>query len=93
MSIGYMPKKLKNARRQKRMRKKYQNFSCKTCSKASYCKIRLVPTPPIGVAIFNREFCPEWVASWRAKHPARVVTLSNQPKKKKSLKEIFKDIF
>ena len=90
MSMGYMPKKVKYAKRQQRMRKKYKNFSCKTCSRDSWCKHRSIPTPPIGAIIVtgNIEFCPDW----KAKKEEKIVTSPIESKKRKSLRTILKNI-
>lgn len=56
MSIGYIPKKKLYARRQRKLRKKYNNFSCSSCAKGC-CGI---PTHPFGVIIIHRENCPNW---------------------------------
>ena len=94
MSIGYMPKKLKNARRQRRMRKKYKNFSCTTCAYNHWCRKRIGRTPA-GVVITkgSLEFCPDWLASDEAKKGHRVTTSPDKPKNKRTLKEILRDIF
>lgn len=55
MSMGYIPKKKLYARRQKKLRKKYLNFSCDSC--ATSCGI---PTPPFGIIIIHRKNCPNW---------------------------------
>lgn len=78
MSMGYMPKKQKFARRQRRMRKKYKNFSCITCDKNLRCRKRIIPTPPLGLIVTNFEFCPEWVAAKKVKK-----TVKLQPAKRK----------
>ena len=49
MSWGYVPKKLKRARRERQRRKKSKNFSCETCRYDWYC----------GKGISK---CPNWVA-------------------------------
>lgn len=56
MSKGYTTKKKKQIKRQRRARKKYKNFSCKTCARV-FCG---VTTPPFGVIITRRENCPNW---------------------------------
>ena len=94
MSIGYMPKKLKNARRQRRMRKKYKNFSCTTCAD-NPCWRRRSRLTPFGAIITkgNVEFCPYWLASDNARKGTQVTTCTDDPKKKRTLKEILRDIF
>lgn len=64
MSIGYIPKKRAKAKRLRKLRKKYENFSCTTCAKASFgmCKKAYVPTPPIGLFVCTYENCDEWKA-------------------------------
>jgi len=66
MSIGYIPKKRAKARKVRRLRKKYKNFSCLTCAKnhlgEGFCKKKYIPTPPIGILICNYENCDEWKA-------------------------------
>ena len=85
MSMGYMPKKVKQAKRQQRSRKKHQNFSCKTCRKDSWCmRVLGMPLHPEEVInlMGNIEFCPNWKAP--KKEPC---------KEKKTLKTILKKIF
>lgn len=55
MSMGYIHRKKLNARKQRKLRKKYNNFSCSSCAKN--CGI---PTPPIGGIIIYRENCTNW---------------------------------
>jgi hypothetical protein len=90
MSMGYMPKKVKYAKRQQRMKKKYKNFSCKTCEHHSWCKHKIIPTPPIGMVVVkgNIEFCPHW----KAEKKQKVVTSHTDVKNRKSLKTILKNI-
>ena len=93
MSIGYMPKKLKYARRQRRMRKKYKNFSCTTCAdNPCWRRSRLTPFGAF-IAVGNVEFCPYWSASDDARRGTQDTTYTDDSKKKRTLKEILRDIF
>ena len=57
MSMGYISKKKLYTRRQRKLRKKYKNFSCDTCEK----RICGVSFGPFGVAVLRRqENCPNW---------------------------------
>ena len=56
MSMGYIPKKKLYLRRQRKLRKKYKNFSCATCDKG----ICAIPTPPFGAIMIRRVNCPNW---------------------------------
>ena len=89
MSWGYVPKKLKQARRQRRMRKKYRNFSCYTCRNWKHCKKRYIPTPPIGVAMFTIENCSDW----KAERKPKINIQPNDVKQKHSVFQRIKDIF
>lgn len=56
MSMGYIPKKKLKARKQRKLRKKYNNFSCASCEK----RVCGIPTG-IGIAIVGpKENCPNW---------------------------------
>lgn len=90
MSWGYVPKKLKYARRQRRMRKKYRNFSCYTCRNWKFCKKRYIPTPPIGIARFTLENCPDWKVN---KEPKIVNAPKSSAKTKLTFSERIKSIF
>jgi len=83
MSMGYIPKKRKKVRHQRRMRKKYKNFSCETCRYAEgFCRKR---------SRISEKFvkCEYWKASEKAKHPEKFKKESN----KKPRKGIFGRIF
>ena len=58
MGRGHIPKKRLYLMKQRKLRKKYKNFSCQTCAKG-FCGI---PTPPFGTIIAYRENCPNWKA-------------------------------
>ena len=66
MSIGYIPKKRAKVRKQRRLRKKYKNFSCETCAKRHWdykdgpCRKRY---PTIG-GIWSGDYenCEYWKA-------------------------------
>ena len=90
MSMGYMPKKVKNAKRQQRLRKKYKNFSCKTCKSCSLCGHKLGRTS-YGIIVYreNVEFCP----FWKAKKEEKPVEIQSKGKNRKSKKTIFKKFF
>ena len=95
MSWGYVPKKLKKARRQKRLRKKYKNFSCVTCAYGRGC----CPKSNVyyralwhgeGAIIKN---CTSWEASTEAKAAKGDANKASTTEKKQSRKGIFKRIF
>lgn len=62
MSIGYMPKKRKQIKKMRRLRKKYKNFSCATCENAKTlsCLRRNLLLPNGNALIGYCENCPEW---------------------------------
>lgn len=87
MSMGYMPKKVKYAKRQQRLRKKYKNFSCQTCKYSSFCKHKISSTL-IGVIVVkeNIQFCPHWKAE-----KSKITGI--ETKKHTSFKKMFNNIF
>lgn len=93
MSIGYIPKKRKNARHHRRMRKKYKNFSCLTCAFDSTCfKRERRFSFSRGVEFLNVEYCPDWKASEEAKRGYKVTNTCDvdMPKKRALIKNISK---
>ena len=64
MSKGYVSKKRAKAKKQRRLRKKYHNFSCDTCVKAHNfaCLKRYQPIRYGSCVVTRYEFCPEWKA-------------------------------
>lgn len=68
MSIGYIPKKRAKARKQRRLRKKYKNFSCETCAKRHWdykdgpCRKRYQASRIGGIWVGNYENCDQWKA-------------------------------
>jgi len=64
MSIGYIPKRRAKARKQRRLRKKYKNFSCSTCEKSHNltCNKRYQASRIGGVLVSYHEICPDWKA-------------------------------
>lgn len=68
MSIGYIPKKRAKARKQRRLRKKYKNFSCETCAKRHLdykdgpCKKRYQASRIGGILVSFYENCDQWKA-------------------------------
>jgi hypothetical protein len=64
MSIGYIPKKRAKARKQRRLRKKYKNFSCSTCQKSHNlsCPKRYQSYRYGGILVTTYENCPDWKA-------------------------------
>ena len=68
MSIGYIPKKRAKAKKQRRLRKKYKNFSCETCAKREFgykdgpCKKRYQSSRIGGIWVGNYENCEYWKA-------------------------------
>ena len=67
MSIGYIPKKRAKARKLRRLRKKYKNFSCETCAKRHLdyeygpCRKRYLRSYG-GIWVANYENCDQWKA-------------------------------
>ena len=92
MSIGYVPKKRKLAKHQRRMRKKYKKFSCLTCAYGSTCIKRERRYTCVGVKLSNVEFCPNWIASIEAKKGRKVITIRDvkTPKKTTLTRQILK---
>ena len=85
MSWGYVPKKLKQARRQRRIRKKYKNFSCETCHYGTMeCWHR-----KYDVSV---TFCKKWKAGYKAKY-AQKTSPAPKNEKKTTFKERIKSIF
>ena len=68
MSIGYIPKKRAQARKQRKLRKKYKNFSCESCAKRHLdyplgaCKKRYQASRIGGIWVSFYENCDEWKA-------------------------------
>lgn len=68
MSIGYIPKKRAKAKRLRRLRKKYKNFSCETCAKRHWdykdgpCRKRYQASRIGGIWVSFYENCDEWKA-------------------------------
>jgi len=84
MSWGYVPKKLKRQRRYRLLRKKYKNFSCKTCRIANVCRKGLYwRTSGFGLV----QFCPDWKAFKVKKKENNTTTCSE---KKGFFKHLFK---
>jgi hypothetical protein len=92
MSIGYIPKKLKYARRQKRLRKKYKNFSCLTCRSADlWCSERHKRTARRASNDKNVENCKYWKPSLEMKQePKQTSVISDKKKRKGVFSRIFK---
>lgn len=90
MSWGYVPKKLKYARRQRRAREKWRNYSCYTCRDWNRCKKRYIPTPPIGVASFTIENCPDWKAKKNPKINVQPKVVESKPTIFQRIKDILK---
>lgn len=85
MSWGYVPKKLKYARRQRRARKKWKNFSCETCKYGEgWCWNR-----QYGAIV---TFCPKWKVSYKAKYPQKN-NLAPTKEKKNTFAQRIKSIF
>ena len=88
MSWGYVPKKLKYARRRRHVRKKWKNFSCETClHRNDWCWVKTWNGNQ------KRQFCERWKADHKAKYSPK--TNPAQTKEKKStfaqrIKSIFK---
>ena len=61
MSIGYIPRKRAIAKKKKKLRKKYKNFSCDTCVKCHNltCPKRYKGTRH-GILVTYYENCPDW---------------------------------
>lgn len=55
MSMGYIPKKKLQTKRQRKIRKKYKNFSCQSCEKRC-----IIPTSPQSMIVPKMENCPKW---------------------------------
>jgi len=95
MSWGYVPKKLKQARRQKILRKKYGKFSCTTCqNRIGGCQERYKRSPWWGLTIV--EDCKYWKAPSKEKTGATKSnnqSVASNTEKKQSRKGIFKRIF
>lgn len=95
MSWGYVPKKLRQARRYRRSRKKYKNFSCLTCAYGE--GVCLERRKRIGYGLTEKtivEYCKDWTVSEKAKNAEKnMPTVSNVDKKqprKGLLAKIFK---
>lgn len=84
MSMGYIPKKRLYIKRQRKLRKKYKNFSCITCAKAIGCKYKTVC--PFGVIMGNIKKCQYWKAREIEKTPYK-------PKKKENLRDVLRKFF
>lgn len=81
MSWGYVPKKLKRKRRERLLRKKYQNFSCDTCRFEDVC---------CSIAKHGNgrvEFCSGWDKIQKVNNAC---TSSGKKEKKGFLKKLFK---
>lgn len=90
MSKGYIPKRRAQIRKNRKLRKKYKNFSCETCAKRHFadCKKRFIPTPPIGLIVSSYENCNEWKAD---KEPR--LKIETTLKKRRSFKQVLERIF
>ena len=87
MSWGYVPKKLNYARRQRRARKKWKNFSCETCLyRDDWCGVRLRNGNK------KNQFCEGWKADYKAKYPPKT-NLAPTKEKKTTFTERIKSIF
>lgn len=95
MSMGYIPKKRLYLKRQRKLRKKYKNFSCETCGKRSFgeCNHRYLPTQPFGIIVCNVSNCKYWKASEEAKMNAKSKVIQNKPKIRTKIKKILKNVF
>jgi len=68
MSIGYIPKKRAKVRKQRRLRKKYKNFSCESCAKRHLdykdgpCRKRYPTRRMGGILVCFYENCDQWKA-------------------------------
>ena len=67
MSIGYIPKKLKHERRQRRLKKKYKNFSCETCRFKEGCMSTLYFKWELYGEKVNVS-CPSWKPPYIKSH-------------------------
>ena len=89
MSIGYIPKKRAQAKRLRRLRKKYKNFSCETCAKRHLdyvggpCRRRYRASRIGGIWVSNYENCDQWKADSNYKIPKAEVLRDKVFKRKK----------
>ena len=62
MSIGYIPRKRAIAKKKRKLRKKYKNFSCDTCVKCHNltCKKRYKAIRFGRILVTYYENCPDW---------------------------------
>lgn len=72
MSIGYIPKKLKHERRQRRLKKKY---SCKTCGQKEICM-------KAYYSDYTIKFCPKWSPSYIEKETSHSKKTAKKRKRK-----------
>ena len=100
MSMGYIPKKKLYVRRQRKLRKKYKNFSCKTCAKThdwsecgTLCSHRYELTQPFGMVVSNVQNCKYWKASSVAKMNSTAKVIKNKPKLRTKIKDFLENIF
>lgn len=91
MSMGYIPKKRLYLKRQRKLRKKYKNFSCETCEKSGFggCNHRYIPTQPFGMIVCYVQNCKYW----KARKESEISVTPNKPKKREKLKQFLENVF
>ena len=96
MSMGYIPKKRLYIKRQRKLRKKYKNFSCETCAKTHnweeyghLCSHRYELTRSFGMTIYNVQNCKYWKASKQKTQPSFL----EKSKKRTKIREFLENIF
>ena len=96
MSMGYIPKKRLYLKRQRKLRKKYKNFSCETCAKTHdweyyghLCSHRYELTRPFGMIVSNVQNCKYWKASKQKLQPI----YQDKSKLSTKIKDFLENIF